>query len=90
VNRCQSFKHSALSAGGALAVSAYCRDCLIKVALAESLEDRGRLDALLENWTPGAELKLQKGDCARCGRKGEVSYFEVPPNPEKEPPKPEA
>jgi hypothetical protein len=34
-------------------------------------------------------LKLQKGDCARCGRNGEVSYFEVSSNHEKEPPKAE-
>ena len=54
---------------------AYCRACLIKVAMAEAPEDRVRLDALLDSWTPGGELKQRLGHCGRCGQYGEVSYY---------------
>ena len=54
---------------------AYCRACLIKVAMAEAPEDRVRLDALLDSWTPGGELKQRQGHCGRCGQSGEVSYY---------------
>ncbi len=54
---------------------AYCRACLIKVAMAENPEDRVRLDALLDSWTPGGELKERQGHCGRCGQYDEVSYY---------------
>ena len=54
---------------------AYCRTCLILVATAATPEDRTRLDALLDTWTPGGELLQQQGTCARCGLSGEVSYY---------------
>jgi hypothetical protein len=54
---------------------AYCRKCLIIVATAATPEDRQRLDALLDTWTPGGELVQQKGVCDRCGAEGEVSHY---------------
>ena len=54
----------------------YCRSCLIKVAMAESPEDRARLHDLLDSWTPGGELKQRQGHCGRCGQYGEVSYYD--------------
>ena len=60
----------------------YCRACLIKVAMAENPEDRVRLDALLDSWTPGGELKQRQGHCGRCSQYGEVSYY-APLEPER-------
>ena len=57
--------------------SAYCRACLIKVAMADTPEDRELLDALLNAWSPGGELTQRQGHCARCGQYGEVSYYEA-------------
>ena len=57
--------------------AAYCRACLIKVALASTSEDRELLDALLNEWSPGGELKERQGYCARCGHYGEVSSYEA-------------
>lgn len=54
---------------------AYCRKCLILVAMAQTPEDRTRLDALLDTWTPGGELVQGQGPCAKCGLSGEVSFY---------------
>ncbi len=54
---------------------AYCRACLIRVATADTPEDRKLLDALLDTWTPGGELMQRQGHCARCGQHGELSYY---------------
>jgi hypothetical protein len=56
---------------------AYCRACLIQVALANGLEDQARLQVFLETWTPGRELKQRPDQCARCGDYGEVSYYDA-------------
>lgn len=56
---------------------AYCRACLIQVALADGPEDQTRLQAFLETWTPGRELKQRSDHCARCGDYGEVSYYDT-------------
>jgi ferredoxin len=56
---------------------AYCRACLIQVALADGPEDQTRLQAFLETWTPGRELKQRSDHCARCGDYGEVSYYDA-------------
>lgn len=44
--------------------------------MAESPEDRARLDELLDSWTPGGELKERQGHCGRCGLYREVSYYD--------------
>lgn len=54
---------------------AYCRKCLILVAMAATPEDRTRLDALLDTWTPGGELVQRQGPCAKCSQFAEVSYY---------------
>ena len=54
---------------------AYCKTCLILVAMAATPEDQERLDALLDTWTPGGELLQRQGHCAKCGQDGEVSYY---------------
>lgn len=56
---------------------AYCRACLIHVAMAAASDDRERLHALLDAWTPGGELKEKQALCYRCGQYGKVFYFEL-------------
>jgi hypothetical protein len=56
---------------------AYCQACLIQVAMAKVLDDRARMDALLDAWRPNEEQQQQAGDCRRCGHHRKLRYFEM-------------
>lgn len=47
---------------------AYCRTCLILVAMAATPEDKERLGGLLDTWTLGRELLQRQGLCGKCGQ----------------------
>ncbi len=57
----------------------YCRVCLLLVEMAATPEDRKRLDALLDAWSPDGELREKQAQCARCGRHGRVLYLDSSP-----------
>ena len=57
---------------------AYCRSCLIQIAMPSTPEDLERLGYLLATWTRDGELVQRQGRCARCGDAGEVSHYASP------------
>lgn len=64
-----------------MAPIAYCRACLVLVAMATTSDDRERLHALLDAWAPDGELNEKQALCYRCGRHGTVLYYEALPRP---------
>ena len=53
---------------------AYCAACLVQILMAQSSDDRRRLETLRDRWKAVGSFKQSEGLCTRCGYLGEVSY----------------